>query len=131
MDFSTIAITSTTVRGSHVNFSTGEITSKKIHGSHVDFSTSEVTSKRVRGNHADFSTIEIKSKKVRGNHVDFSTIEITSKKYVEMTWKFVEIWSSTYRRWVEVSFFHYIFKNLITTIFNEHLSVDASESCES
>ena len=30
---------------------------------------------------------------------------------------------------LEVYFFYYIFKNLITTIFKEHLSVDASESC--
>ena len=43
-----------------------------------------------------FSTIKITSKKVRGNNVDFSTIEITLKKYAEMTWKFVEIWSSTW-----------------------------------
>ena len=50
----------------------------------------------------DFSTSEITSKKVRGNHVDFSTIEITSKKYAEMTWKFVEILSATYRRNVHV-----------------------------
>ena len=27
----------------------------------------------------------------------FGISEITSKKYMEMTWKFVEIWSSTYR----------------------------------
>ena len=42
------------------------------------------------------------SKKVGGNDVDFSISEITSKKYVEMTWKFVEIWSSTYRRNIHV-----------------------------
>ena len=42
------------------------------------------------------------SKKVGGNDVDFSNSEITSKKYVEMTWKFVEIWSSTYRRNIHV-----------------------------
>ena len=30
---------------------------------------------------------------------------------------------------LELYFFYYIFKNLITTIFKEHLSVDASESC--
>ena len=35
-------------------------------------------------------------KKVRGNDADFSISEITSKKYVEMMWKFVEIWSSAY-----------------------------------
>ena len=50
----------------------------------------------------DFSNIEITLKKVRGNDVDFSISEITSKKYVEMTWKFVEIWSSTHRRNIHV-----------------------------
>ena len=45
---------------------------------------------------------EITSKKVRGNNVDFSSIEITSKKYAEMTWKFAEIWSLTYRRNIHV-----------------------------
>ena len=40
--------------------------------------------------------------KVRGIDVDISTIEITSKKYVESTWKFDEIWSSTYRRNIHV-----------------------------
>ena len=62
----------------------------------------EITLIKVRGNNVDFWTIEITSKKVRGNHVDFSTIEITSKRYVEMTWKFVEIWSSTYRHNIHV-----------------------------
>ena len=53
-------------------------------------------------NNVDFSTSEITSKKLRGNDVDFSTIEITSKKYAEMTWKFVEICSSTHRRNIHV-----------------------------
>ena len=81
---------------------TRQITSKKVRGNNVDFSTIEVTSERVRGNNVDFSTIEITSKKVRGNDVDFSIIEIISKKYVEMTCKFVEIWSLTYRRNIHV-----------------------------
>ena len=50
----------------------------------------------------DFSTNEITSKKVCGNEVDFSISEITSRKYVEMTWKFAEIWSLTYRRNIDV-----------------------------
>ena len=50
----------------------------------------------------DFSTREIAPKKVRGNDVDFSISEITSKKYVGMTRKLVEIWSSRYRRNVDV-----------------------------
>ena len=33
---------------------------------------------------------------------DFSISEITSKKYVEMIWKFVEVWSSTFRRNIHV-----------------------------
>ena len=64
----------------------------------MDFSTIEITLKKVREIDVDFSTIEITSKKVRENNLDFLTIEITSKKYVESTWKFVEIWSLTYRR---------------------------------
>ena len=81
-----------------MDFSTIEITSKKVRGNNVDFSTSEIKSKKVHGNIVNFSTSKITSKKVRGNQVDFSTIETASKKYAEMTWKFVEIWSSTYRR---------------------------------
>ena len=54
----------------------------------------EITSKKVRGNNVGFSTSEFTSKKVPGNDVDFSNSEITSKKYVEMMWKFAEIWSS-------------------------------------
>ena len=75
---------------------------EKVRGNNVDFSTIEVTSEKVRGNNVDFSTIEMTSTKVRGNDVDFSVSEITSKKFVEMTWKFVEIWSSTYRRNIHV-----------------------------
>ena len=102
VNFSTIVITSKKAHGNHVNFSAIEIAAKKVHGNHVDFSTIEITSKKVRGSNVDFSTIEITSKKRRGNHVDFSTSETTSKKYAEMTWKFVEIWSSTYRRNIHV-----------------------------
>ena len=50
----------------------------------------------------DFSTIEITLKKVRENDADFSISEITSKKYVEMTWKYVEIWSSKYRHNIHI-----------------------------
>ena len=79
-----------------MDYSTIKITSKKVSRNTVDIPTIEITSKKVRGNDVDFSTIEITSTKVRGNDVDFSISEITSKKYVETTWKFVEIWSSTY-----------------------------------
>ena len=64
----------------------------------MHFSTSEITPIKVRGNNVDFLGIEITSKKVHGNNVDFSTSEITSKKYVEMTWKFVEVCSLADRR---------------------------------
>ena len=74
-----------------MDFSTSEITQKKVRGNNVDYLTIEITSKKVRGNNHGFLTIEITSKKMRGNNADYSTSEITSKKYVEMTWKFVEI----------------------------------------
>ena len=64
----------------------------------VDIWTREIISKKVRGNNMDFSTVEITLKKVRGNDENIWISEITMKKYVEMTWKFVEIWYSTYRR---------------------------------
>ena len=71
----------------------------KLHGkgtgNNVDFSTIEITLKKVRGNNMEFLTSKIASKKVRGNDVDFSISQITSKKYVEMTWKPVEIWPSS------------------------------------
>ena len=68
----------------------------------MDISTIEKASKKIRGNNLDFSTIEITSKKVRGNDMDFLISEIALKKYVEMTLKFVEIWSSSYRRNTDV-----------------------------
>ena len=85
-----------------MHISTRQITSKKVRGNNVDFWTSEIRSKRVRENNVDFSTIEITLKRVRGNDLDFSTIKITSKKYLKMTWKLVEISSSTYRRNIHV-----------------------------
>ena len=106
VDFSTIKIASKKVHKNNVDSSTIEITSKKVRGNNVDFLTSEITQKKVRGSNMDFLTSEIMSKKVRGNDLDFSISQITSKKYVEMTWKIVEIWSSTYRctRWVDEMF---------------------------
>ena len=93
MHFLTIKIKSKKVSRNIVDISTIKITSTKVRRSKVDFSTIEITSKKVRGNNVDFWTIKITSKKVHGNYVDFSISEITSKKYVELTWKFVEIWS--------------------------------------
>ena len=82
--------------------STIEIKLKKVRGDNVGFPTIEITSKIVSGNNVDFSTSEVTLKKARENDVDFSTSEITSKKYVKMTWKFVEIWKSTYKCNVDV-----------------------------
>ena len=81
---------------------TSKLRQKKVSGNNVDFSNREITSRKVRGNDVDFSTIEVTLKKVWGNTIDFSISEITSKKYVQMTWKFVEIWSLTYRHNVDV-----------------------------
>ena len=102
VDFSTIKITFKKVRGNKVDFSTIEITLTKERGNNVDFSTIEITSKKTHGNNVHFSTIEITLKKARGNQADFSISEVTSKEYAEMTWKFVNIWSSTYRRNIHV-----------------------------
>ena len=68
----------------------------------MDISTGEITWKQARGNIVDFLTNEITSKKVRGNNVDFRPSKLHRQKYVEMTWKFVEIWSWTYRRNIDV-----------------------------
>ena len=102
MNYSTIKIKLKKVSRDAVDMSTREITSKKVRGCKVDFSIIEITSRKVRGNNVDFSTIQMTLKKVRGNDVGFSISEITLKKFVEMTWKFVEIWSSTYRRDIHV-----------------------------
>ena len=64
----------------------------------VDILPGLITPKKVCGNNVNFPTIEITLKIVRANDVDFLISDITSKKYVEMTWKFVEIWSSAYQR---------------------------------
>ena len=68
----------------------------------MDISVKEITSKIVCRNKVDFSTIKMTSTKVRGNDVGFSISETTSKKYVKTTWRFVQIWSSTYRRNIHV-----------------------------
>ena len=86
------------LRENNVDFSTIKITLKKMRGNNVDISTRKITPKKIRGNNLDFWTIKVTPKTVRGNNVKFWTIEITSKKCVEMTWKFIEIWSSTYQR---------------------------------
>ena len=85
-----------------VKFPPVKISLKKVHANNVVFYTIKITSKKVRENDMDFLIVEITSKKVRGNGMDFSISKITSKKYAEMAWKFVEIWSWTYRRNIHV-----------------------------
>ena len=72
--------------------------SKKVHRNDVDFLPIETTFKKVSRKGVDFLLIKITLKKVCQNDADFSPIEITLKKYVKMTWKFVDIFSATYRR---------------------------------
>lgn len=52
---------------------------------------------RRRSKIVDFSAMKITSKKVRQNDINFSPIKIISKRYVEMTWKFGNIYFSIYR----------------------------------
>ena len=67
-----------------------------------DFFDHQITTKKVCRNDVDFLSIEITSKNCKKNDVDFSIIKITLKKYVEMTWKFIKIWSLTYRCNIDV-----------------------------
>ena len=85
-----------------MDISTSEITPIKVCGNKADFSTIEITPKKLRGNDVDFWTLKITFKKVGGNEMDFSISKIISKKYAQMMWKFVENWSSTYRRTINV-----------------------------
>ena len=102
MDILTREITYKKVRGVNVDFSTRKIIIKNGRGKEVDFLTMEITSEKVCGNDMDFLTSEITLKKVLGNDVGFLIQEVTSKKYVEMTWKFVQVWSSMYRDDIDV-----------------------------
>ena len=58
----------------------------------------EIMSKEICQNDIDILLIKIALKKVRRDDTDFSSIKITLKKYVEMTLKFVDIFSLTCRR---------------------------------
>ena len=86
----------------NLDFSSIEIGLKKVRRNDVNSSLIEITSKKVRGNDVHFSLIEIASKKICQNDVDFSSIEIRSKMYVEMTWKFINIFFSAYRRNIDI-----------------------------
>ena len=79
------------IHQNNVDFSSIEIRSKIVHRNDVDISLIEVTPNKVHLNGVDFWLIEITSMKVRQNNVEFLPIEITSKKYIEMTWKFINI----------------------------------------
>ena len=71
----------------------------KLHRKKYVETTCQIASIKVGGDKIDFLTSEITSKKKKcGNDVDFLISELHRKKYVEMSWKFVEICSSTYRR---------------------------------
>ena len=90
------------IRRNDINFLLIEIVLNKVRRNHVHFSPIEITSNKVRQNDIHFLSIKITSKKVRRNYVNFSPIKITSKKYVDMTWKFVDIFSSTHRRKIAI-----------------------------
>ena len=63
----------------------------------------EIAQNKVYRNNVDFLPIEIMSKKLLRNDVDFSHNEITSKMYVEVTWKFIDIFFLTYRRNIDIN----------------------------
>ena len=86
----------------NIGFLPIKITSRKVSKNNVHIWTRQITLKKVYGNNVDFWTSEITSIEVRESNVDFSTIKITLKKYLEMTRKIVEIWSSMYRRNIHV-----------------------------
>ena len=102
-----------------VKFLLIQISLKKLCTNNVDFSTTKITSKKRKWKHHGFFSQRNYTeerpwkrrgffdhrnytKKVCGKNVDLSTIEITSKKYVEMTYKFVEIRSLTYQHNIDV-----------------------------
>ena len=75
---------------------------KKIHQNNVDVTSNEITSKKVSRNGVDFSPIKLSSIKLRRNDVNFLPIEITLKKYVDMMWKFIDVFFSTYPRNIDI-----------------------------
>ena len=70
---------------------------KKARRNDVYFSPVKIISYKVRRNDVDFLPIEITSKKVPRNDEEFLVIEITSKKSVKMTWKFFNVFFTTYQ----------------------------------
>ena len=114
----TIKTTLKKVHWNDVDFSPIKITSKKVHRKNGDFRPIDITSKKVRRNDMDISQIKITSKsyvKISSSFCSliscgtkyvettwFFPIEITSKKYVEATWKYDDIFFSTYRRNIDI-----------------------------
>ena len=72
--------------------------SKKVCQKNINFSLIEIALNKVQQKDVGFSITQITLNKVHRNGVNFSPIEITSKKYVEMTWKFVDILPLTWRQ---------------------------------
>ena len=77
---------------SKVDFSSIKIKSEKVHQTGIDIFAIKIVSKRFW-----LSPIEITLIKVRRIDVAFSLIEITSEKYIEITWKLIDNFFSTYR----------------------------------
>ena len=71
---------------------------EKVRRNDVDFSAIEITSKKSTWKRRGFFYHQNYIEKVGGSDLDFLISEITLKKYNETMWKFVEIWSLTYRR---------------------------------
>ena len=69
-----------------------------VHRNWVEKSIMEIMSKEICENEIDILLIKTALNKVRRDDTDFSSIKITLKKYVEMTLKFVDIFSLTCRR---------------------------------
>ena len=80
-----------------IDFSSIEIMSKKVCQKNINFSLIEIALNKVQQKDVGFSITQITLNKVHRNGVNFSPIEITSKKYVEMTWKLVDILPLTWR----------------------------------
>ena len=58
--------------------------------------------KKVRLNNVDVLPIEMGSNKIRRNEADTLPIKITSKNSVKMTGKLIDIFFSTYRRYIDI-----------------------------
>ena len=57
----------------------------------MEFSPIKITLKKVHQNDVNFFRIEITSNKTRPNNVYFLPFKVTSQKFLEITWKFLDI----------------------------------------